>query len=98
MPKEAGAWKHGHTLSRLLDAVKVTALVQRAKFSVVVNCPDLLCCVRVLCAVCQVSELLTRGLADVEERASELSQRQERLLNELTHSSNSMTAAMKQQQ
>jgi hypothetical protein len=45
-----------------------------------------------------VSELLSRGLSDVVERASELSQRQERLLQEITHSSNSMTAAMKQQQ
>lgn len=46
---------------------------------------------------CQVLELLSRGLSDVEERASELSQRQERLMQELTHSTSSMAAAMKQQ-
>jgi hypothetical protein len=46
----------------------------------------------------QVSEVLSRGLSDVEEHASELAQRQERLLQELTHSSSSMAAAMKQTQ
>jgi hypothetical protein len=42
--------------------------------------------------------MLSRGLCDVEERAAELSQRQDRLMQELAHSSSSMAAAMKQQQ
>jgi hypothetical protein len=45
-----------------------------------------------------VSEVLSGGLLDVEERAAELAQRQDRLMQELTHSSSSMAAAMKQQQ
>jgi hypothetical protein len=45
-----------------------------------------------------VSELLSRVLSDLDERASELAGRQERLTQELAHSSNSMTVAMQQQQ
>jgi len=54
-------------------------------------------CVSAAPPCCQVSELLSRGLSDIEERAGELSQRQERLLHELATSSNSMAAAMQQQ-
>lgn len=42
--------------------------------------------------------MLSRGLTDIEERASELAQRQERLMHDLANSSTSMAAAMQQQQ
>lgn len=45
----------------------------------------------------QVSELLARGLSDLEERASELTSRQERLMTDVTNSSNSMTQALAQE-
>jgi hypothetical protein len=44
-----------------------------------------------------VSELLARGLADLEDRAAELAQRQERLTKDLTSSSSSMAASLQQQ-
>lgn len=53
------------------------------------------------CVVCgssshQVSDLLARALSDLEERAAELAQRQERLTSELASSSTTMSAALKQ--
>lgn len=45
----------------------------------------------------QVSGLLAQGLADLEDRAAELSARQERLMADVTSSSNSMTQALTQE-
>jgi hypothetical protein len=57
------------------------------------------CCAALLlcCMCCQVSELLSRGMSDLEERAAELSSRQERLLADLAASSSSMTNALAQE-
>jgi hypothetical protein len=42
----------------------------------------------------QVSELLSRGMTELEERAAELAQRQERLLGDLAASSSSINHAL----
>jgi hypothetical protein len=44
-----------------------------------------------------VSELLSRGMSDLEERAAELASRQERLVADLAASSSSMTNALAQE-
>jgi hypothetical protein len=56
------------------------------------------CCAALChCMCCQVSELLSRGMSDLDERAAELSSRQERLLADLAASSSSMTNALAQE-